>query len=56
MGGPSQVIPVSEDVAAKCTRDALQFNPNHGAGNDVLDALIRQVDRQLHKPEESYRL
>ncbi|MEY3428877.1 MAG: hypothetical protein RIS60_2229, partial [Pseudomonadota bacterium] len=26
-----------------------------GAGNDVLDALIRQVDRQLHKPEESYR-
>jgi ribulose-5-phosphate 4-epimerase/fuculose-1-phosphate aldolase len=56
MGGPLQVIPVSEDVAAKCTRDALQFNPNHGAGNDVLDALIRQVDRQLHKPEESYRL
>jgi ribulose-5-phosphate 4-epimerase/fuculose-1-phosphate aldolase len=56
MGGPAQAIPVSEDVAAKCTRDALQFNPNHGAGNDVLDALIRQVDRQLHKPEESYRL
>jgi ribulose-5-phosphate 4-epimerase/fuculose-1-phosphate aldolase len=56
MGGPSQVIPVSEEVAAKCTRDALQFNPNHGAGTDVLDALIRQVDRQLRKPEESYRL
>jgi ribulose-5-phosphate 4-epimerase/fuculose-1-phosphate aldolase len=56
MGGPSQVIPVSEEVAAKCTRDALQFNPKHGAGTDVLDALIRQVDRQLRKPEESYRL
>ena len=42
MGAP---IPVSEAIAAKCTRDALQFNPNHGAGQDVLDALIRQVDR-----------
>lgn len=38
-------IPVSEDVAQKCTRDALQFNPNHGAGKDVFDALVRQVDR-----------
>jgi len=40
-----QPIPVSEDIAAKCTRDALQFNPNHGAGQDVFDALVRQVDR-----------
>jgi ribulose-5-phosphate 4-epimerase/fuculose-1-phosphate aldolase len=56
MGGPQAVIPVSEDIAAKCTRDALQFNPNHGAGTDVLDALIRQVDRSLVRPEESYRL
>jgi ribulose-5-phosphate 4-epimerase/fuculose-1-phosphate aldolase len=56
MGGPQAVIPVSEAIAAKCTRDALQFNPNHGAGTDVLDALIRQVDRSLVRPEESYRL
>ena len=42
MGAP---IPVSEDIAAKCTRDALQFNPNHGAGQDVFEALVRQVDR-----------
>ena len=42
MGAP---IPVSEAIAAKCTRDALQFNPNHGAGQDVFDALVRQVDR-----------
>jgi ribulose-5-phosphate 4-epimerase/fuculose-1-phosphate aldolase len=42
MGAP---IPVSEAVAAKCTRDSLQFNPNHGAGQDVFDALVRQVDR-----------
>ncbi|MFT4267308.1 MAG: class II aldolase/adducin family protein [Xenophilus sp.] len=42
MGRP---IPVSEVIAEKCTRDALQFNPNHGAGQDVFDALMRQVDR-----------
>jgi hypothetical protein len=23
----------------------LQFNPHHGAGQDVFDALVRQVDR-----------
>ncbi|QKO23270.1 class II aldolase/adducin family protein [Rhodoferax sp. BAB1] len=41
--GPA--IPVPEAIAARCTRDALQFNPNHGAGQDVFDALVRQVDR-----------
>jgi len=41
--GPA--IPVSEAIAAKCTRDALQFNPNHGAGRDVFEALVRQVNR-----------
>jgi ribulose-5-phosphate 4-epimerase/fuculose-1-phosphate aldolase len=46
MGGPEAAIPVPEAVAAQCTRDALQFNPHHGAGQDVLDALIRQVERQ----------
>ena len=38
-------IAVAEDIARKCTRDALQFNPNLGAGRDVFDALVRQVDR-----------
>jgi ribulose-5-phosphate 4-epimerase/fuculose-1-phosphate aldolase len=41
--GPA--IPVSEAIAERCTRDALQFNPNHGAGRDVFEALVRQVDR-----------
>ena len=41
--GPA--IPVSEAIAQRCTRDALQFNPNHGAGCDVFEALVRQVDR-----------
>ena len=41
--GPA--IPVPAAVAQKCTRDALQFNPQLGAGRDVFDALVRQVDR-----------
>jgi ribulose-5-phosphate 4-epimerase/fuculose-1-phosphate aldolase len=39
------LIPISDEIAAKCTRDALQFNPKYGAGRDVFDALVRQVDR-----------
>jgi ribulose-5-phosphate 4-epimerase/fuculose-1-phosphate aldolase len=38
-------IPVPEAITQKCTRDALQFNPHHGAGQDVFDALVRQVNR-----------
>ena len=45
MGGAEAAIPVPEAIAEKCTRDALQFNPNHGAGQDVFNALVRQVDR-----------
>jgi ribulose-5-phosphate 4-epimerase/fuculose-1-phosphate aldolase len=37
-------IPVSDDIARKCTRDSLQFNPQYGAGRDIFDALRRQVD------------
>ncbi|MEY4317419.1 MAG: hypothetical protein RI902_1227 [Pseudomonadota bacterium] len=41
-----QPLPVPEAVAAKCTRDSLQFDRKHGgAGVDVFDALTRQVDR-----------
>ena len=42
MGAP---LPVPEAIAAKCTRDSLQFDPRHGAGQDVFSALVRQVDR-----------
>jgi ribulose-5-phosphate 4-epimerase/fuculose-1-phosphate aldolase len=39
-------LPVPEAIAAKCTRDSLQFDQKHGgAGVDVFDALVRQVDR-----------
>ncbi|WP_295526461.1 class II aldolase/adducin family protein [uncultured Pseudacidovorax sp.] len=42
MGTP---IPVAEAIAEQCKRDALQFHPKQGAGQDVFDALVRQVDR-----------
>jgi len=41
--GAARLIP--DDVAARCTRDALQFDPRYGAGHDVLDALLRQIER-----------
>lgn len=41
--GPARLV--SAEVAARCTRDALQFDPAYGAGQDVLDALLRQVDK-----------
>jgi ribulose-5-phosphate 4-epimerase/fuculose-1-phosphate aldolase len=41
--GPA--IPVSEAVARKTTHDSLQFDAKFGAGRDVFDALVRQVDR-----------
>lgn len=38
-------IAVPAEIARRCTRDALQFSPDHGAGQDLFDALVRQVDR-----------
>ena len=44
MGAP---IAVPEAVAAKCTRDSLQFDADYGGGvgQDLFDALVRQVQR-----------
>ena len=42
MGKP---LMVSEAIQAKCTADSLQFSARFGAGQDVFDALVRQVDR-----------
>lgn len=41
--GPA--IPVSEALAKKTTYDSFQFDAKFGAGQDVFDALLRQVDR-----------
>ena len=48
--GPA--IALSRAIAQRCTRDSLQFNPDHGAGQDLFDALVRQVDRI----DSSYRI
>ena len=40
-----KALPVSPAVAERCTRDALQFDPKHGAGQDMFAALTRQVAR-----------
>ena len=40
--GPA--IPISEAVQKQASADALQFDPKHGGGRDVFDALIRQLD------------
>ena len=37
-------IPISTEVAERCTRDALQY-PDKGGGEDVFNAMVRQVDR-----------
>jgi len=37
--------PIPEDIQRKCTADSLQFDPKFGAGQDVFDALTRQIDR-----------
>ncbi|WP_372659346.1 class II aldolase/adducin family protein [Hydrogenophaga sp.] len=49
MGGAVAAIPVPEAVAARCTQDALQFNPNHGAGRDVFDAMVRLSQRAAER-------
>jgi ribulose-5-phosphate 4-epimerase/fuculose-1-phosphate aldolase len=36
---------VAEDIAIRSTKASLQFDPRYGAGQDVLDALLRQVDK-----------
>jgi len=38
-------LPIAEEVARNCTRDALQFDPKHGAGEGMFNALVRQVER-----------
>ena len=40
-----KAIPVATAVAERCTRDALQFDPKRGAGQDMFAALVRQVNR-----------
>lgn len=47
--GPTLAVP--EAVQRQASADALQFDPRHGGGRDVFDALVRAVDRK----DASYR-
>ena len=38
-------IEISDEISEAASRDALQFDPEYGAGQDVLDALIRLESR-----------
>ena len=40
--GPT--IPIPESIQRQASADALQFDPRHGGGQDVFDALVRLVD------------
>ncbi|HSV47852.1 MAG TPA: class II aldolase/adducin family protein [Ramlibacter sp.] len=40
-----KAIAIPEAVARKTTYDSFQFDAQFGAGQDVFDALVRQVDR-----------
>jgi ribulose-5-phosphate 4-epimerase/fuculose-1-phosphate aldolase len=42
MGKP-RLVP--DEIQRKCTADSLQFNAKFGAGQDVFNALTRQIDR-----------
>ncbi len=41
--GPA--LPISESIAMRTTRQSAEFDNQFGAGQDVLDALIREIDR-----------
>jgi ribulose-5-phosphate 4-epimerase/fuculose-1-phosphate aldolase len=41
-GKPLAIDPA---ITARATRDALQFSPEHGAGENVLAALVRRAER-----------
>lgn len=38
-------VPIPESVQKRCSEQALQFDPRHGGGQDVFDALERLVQR-----------
>ncbi len=47
-----KTISVSEDIQRQVSADALQFDPEHGGGRDVFDALVRLINGH----DLSYRL
>lgn len=46
-----EVIPLPVEVCEQASRESLQFHPDHGAGQNILDALTRIIDAK----DPSYR-
>ena len=46
-----ELIEIPGPVLEQATRVSLQFDPKYGAGVDVFNALIRQIDRK----DQSYK-
>ena len=46
-----ELIEIPVPVLEQATKKSLQFDPNYGAGVDVFNALIRQIDRK----DQSYK-
>ena len=46
-----ELIEIPKPVLEQATRVSLQFDPKYGAGVDVFNALVRQVDRK----DQSYK-
>jgi ribulose-5-phosphate 4-epimerase/fuculose-1-phosphate aldolase len=51
-----KAIPISRPVQEQCARDTLQFNDKKNPGHDILDAMIRLVDRQVLQDQNPYRV
>ncbi len=47
-----ELIEIPKEVRDQCSRVSLQYNKAYGGGNDVFNALVRQIDRK----DMSYRL
>jgi len=50
-GMNDELIAIPTPVLEQATRTSFQFDPKFGAGVDVFNALIRQIDRK----DQSYR-
>jgi ribulose-5-phosphate 4-epimerase/fuculose-1-phosphate aldolase len=51
MGMGDELIEIPEPLLEQATKKSLQFDPKYGAGVDVFNALIRQIDRK----DQSYK-
>jgi hypothetical protein len=46
-----ELIEIPKSALEQATRVSLQFDPKYGAGVDMFNALVRQIDRK----DQSYK-